>query len=106
MGVPVAFRRTLNPHSGCFFLNAAQMEHWARQPYFLNRDTSFIGPLESAATLGIMRTFRVYKPVPEHASFLEIQHWGDGWIRRLAQRGTNPPVAASDKPFGACGHPQ
>jgi hypothetical protein len=38
---------------------------------FFDRDTSFIGPLESAATLGIMRAFRIYKPAPEHAAFLE-----------------------------------
>ncbi len=29
------------------------MKEWASKPYFLDRDTSFIGPLESAATLGI-----------------------------------------------------
>lgn len=76
MGVPITFRRTLNPHSGCYFLNANQMAHWVSQPYFLDRDTSFVGPLESAATLGIMKTFRVYKPVPEQANFFEIQHFG------------------------------
>jgi hypothetical protein len=61
---PIRFLRVLNPHSGCFFLNPAQMEHWLEQPYFLDRDASFVGPLESAATLGIMRTFRVFKPAP------------------------------------------
>lgn len=76
MGVPMTFHRALNPHSGCYFLNANQMAHWANQPYFLDRDTSFVGPLESAATLGIMKTFRVYKPAPEQANFLEIQHFG------------------------------
>lgn len=81
--VPVRFRRTLNPHSGCFFLNARQMAHWARRPDFLDRDTSFVGPLESAATLGIMRAFRVYKPAPETASFLEIEHSGTQFIGQL-----------------------
>jgi hypothetical protein len=82
-GIPLAFRRTGNPHSGCFFLNSRQMEHWARRPDFLDRDTSFIGPLESAATLGIMRAFRVYKPAPEIASFLEIEHFGTAFIGQL-----------------------
>ena len=86
MGAMVAFQRTLNPHSGCFFLNSVQMDHWVRQPCFLDRDAGFIGPLQSAATLGVMRTFRIYKPAVEYASFLEIQRWGDGCIRRLAQR--------------------
>ncbi len=79
LGLPVTFRRTLNPHSGCYFLNANQMEYWAKQPYFLDRDTSFVSPLESAATLGIMKTFHVYKPADEQANFLEIQHFGEGF---------------------------
>ncbi|MBC1224570.1 calcium-binding protein [Nostoc sp. UCD121] len=85
MGMPITFRRTLNPHAGCYFLNANQMACWAKKPYFLDRDTNFISPLESAATLGIMRTFRVYKPAPEHASFLEIQHFGTGFVRLIGQ---------------------
>ncbi|BAY64017.1 hypothetical protein NIES22_41080 [Calothrix brevissima NIES-22] len=42
MGMPIKFRRVLNHHAGCYFLNADQMAHWANQPYFLDRDTSFI----------------------------------------------------------------
>ncbi|MBC6479490.1 MAG: calcium-binding protein [Hormoscilla sp. GM7CHS1pb] len=80
MGSPVIFRRALNPHSGCYFLNGAQMAHWAEQSYFLDRDTSFVGPLESAATLGIMKTFKIYKPAPHNAAFLEIQHYGNGFL--------------------------
>ncbi len=79
----IVFRRTLNPHSGCYFLNAVQMERWSKQPHFLDRDTSFIGPLESAATLGIMRTFRVYKPPPEDANFLEIEHYGTLFVGKI-----------------------
>ena len=70
----LVFERPTNPHSGCFFLNAAQMERWAAQPYFLDRDVSFAGPLESAATLGVMKTFRIYKPMPAVAGFFEILH--------------------------------
>jgi hypothetical protein len=68
------FQRVDNPHSGCFFLSAEQMAMWAKKPYFLDRATGFWGPLESAATLGIMRTFRIYKPSKENASFLEVRH--------------------------------
>src|SRR5262249_44375833 len=74
LGVQVVFERARNPHSGCFFLSARQMAQWTRQPYFLDRDTRFIGPLESAASLGVMRTFRIYKPAAEHAAFLELEH--------------------------------
>jgi len=83
MGNPVTFRRTGNPHAGCYFLNQPQMTHWIQQPYFGDRDPSFIGPLESAATLGIMRTFKIYKPAPENANFLEIQHFGNVWSEKI-----------------------
>lgn len=74
LGQDVGFERVDNPHSGCFFLNNEQMKAWMQQPYFLDRSSDFAGPLESAATLGLMRTFQVYKPVAENAGFLEIHH--------------------------------
>lgn len=85
MGVRVEFVRTLNPHSGCFFLSARQMEQWASQPHFFDRKSVFIGPLETSATLGILRTFRIYRPAPGNADFLEIQHFGDGYLKRLCR---------------------
>jgi hypothetical protein len=86
MGVPMVFRRALNPHSGCYFLNANQMKHWASQPDFLDRDPSFIGTLESAASLGIMKHFLVYKTIPQQASFLEIQHYGTKFLDTIGQQ--------------------
>jgi hypothetical protein len=83
MGIPLVFRRPLNPHSGCYFLTREQMAHWTRQTYFLDRSTAFIGPLESAATLGIMRAFKIYKPARENANFLEIEHHGDQFVGQL-----------------------
>lgn len=83
MGLPLVFRRPLNPHAGCFFLNHEQLKLWVQQPHFLDADSSFIGPLESAATLGIMRTFRIYKAAREQAGFLEIEHYGDQFLRQL-----------------------
>lgn len=77
----VVFQRPLNPHSGCYFLTQEQMELWASQEHFLDMDAGFISPLESSATLGIMKTFKIYKPVPQNASFLEIQHFGDMFLR-------------------------
>jgi hypothetical protein len=103
LDVPVAFRRALNPHSGCYFLAARQMEHWAKQPYFLDRDTSFIGPLESAATLGVMKTFAVYKPALECAAFLEIEHYGTAFLGLIQRSGgaiTAEPPAAVAPPGG------
>jgi glycosyltransferase involved in cell wall biosynthesis len=83
LGAGVAFERTTNPHSGGFFLTHGQMTAWAAKPYFLDRDTGFVGPLESAATLGVMRTFRVYKPAATNASFLELEHAGAGFLSQI-----------------------
>jgi hypothetical protein len=83
LGMPLVLRRTLNPHSGCYFLTAEQMARWMRQHHFLDRSAAFVGPLESAATLGIMQTFRIYKPVRENASFLEIEHFGTAFLGQL-----------------------
>ena len=93
-GAPVRFRPALNPHAGCYFLTAEQMAFWAGQSYFLDRDTGFIGPLESAATLGILKAFQVYKPAREQAGFLEIQHVGTQF---LSQVGTQLPLADDEK---------
>ena len=90
LGVRVVFRRTTNPHCGGFFLTARQMAAWAAAPHFLDRDVRFVGPLESAATLGVMRTFRVYKPADETAAFLEVEHAGSGFLTRI-----KPPPGGS-----------
>ena len=84
LGRPVVFRTTTNPHAGCFFLNADQMERWAGTPYFLDRSAAFVGALESAATLGIMRTFGVYKPAAENADFFEVRHHGTAYLGMIA----------------------
>lgn len=88
LGVRFLFRRVTNPHSGGFFLTAGQMAVWAAKPYFLDRDTSFIGPLESAATLGVARTFLVYKPAAENAAFLELEHAGSGFLSLITAPAT------------------
>ena len=63
------------------------MRIWAERRDFLDRSTRFIGPLESAATLGVMRAFRIYKPALDVASFLEIEHSGTAFIDNLRHRG-------------------
>ena len=76
-GQPIQFERAGNPHAGCFFLTQSQMTRWAQQPDFGCPKSQFIGLLESAASLHLMRYFRVYKPALTCANFLEIEHWGD-----------------------------
>lgn len=73
-GRVISFDRALNPHSGFFAVNRRQLELWRKNPSWKKLDTSFVGPLESAATLGILKQFAIYKAVRQDASFLEIEH--------------------------------
>ena len=75
-GGDVALETPQNPHAGCFFLTHEQLQHWVNQPHWMDQDTSFISPLESAATLGLAKTFRLWKSSFSHASWFELQHWG------------------------------
>lgn len=77
LGQSLQFQRAGNPHAGCFFLTRSQMEYWSAQPEFAVPESRFIGLLESAASLHLMKYFRVYKPALDCANFLEIEHWGD-----------------------------
>ena len=87
LGRELAFIRFENPHSGCFFLTSAQMQRWMDQPWFLDRSDAWVGPLESAATLGLMRTFRVYKPALGNANFLEVEHLDHRHLSRMQPPG-------------------
>lgn len=73
-GRPVAFRRQPNPHAGFFAVTQSQLLHWVRQPHWLDRDCGLISPLESSATLALVKTFAAYKPFGPSAQFLELQH--------------------------------
>ena len=70
----IHFTRWPNPHGPGFFLNRRQFERWVSQPYYLDYDQGFIGPLESAQTLGVIKTFPVYKSAAPNAAFLEFHH--------------------------------
>lgn len=74
MGMTLKFERWPNPNWGGFCLNAVQMEKWIEQPYFGDRDCSFAGSIESACNLGLIKTFRQYKPSPPCAGFFEVEH--------------------------------
>lgn len=82
-GAQVPFEPPLNPHAGCFFLTHGQLAHWVDQPFWQDGDTSFISPLESAATLGIAKTFALFKPCLSHAAWLEVQHFGTSFHRLI-----------------------
>ena len=90
----LTFESPLNPHAGCFALTRDQLEHWTKQSWWLDHDCSFITPLESAATLGLMKTFQIYKPCFSQAMWLEAQHWGTSFLGLMAQ-------ATSQRPMGS-----
>jgi hypothetical protein len=68
------FRRARNPHSGMHVVNSEQLSYWMDQPHWADQDASFVGPLESAATLGVLKTFALYKAVGRSASFMDVEH--------------------------------
>jgi hypothetical protein len=81
----IIFERTSYPSAGCFFLNPEQLEIWAESPASRDHDVSYLSPLDSAVTLSIMKTFRVYKPVLDQAWFLEVLHASPRWIHSVAE---------------------
>lgn len=90
LGREVTFVRAKNPHAGCFFLTPKQLRYWRTQPSFDDREPAFVGPLESAATLGIMRSFRIYKSAMDNAGFLEIEHQSTQFIDQLRRPAATP----------------
>lgn len=81
----IRFERPSYPSAGCFFLNAEQLDRWVKSRNFLDGDTSYFGsPLDSAATLSIMKTFRIYKAVLGNAWFLEVVHASTRWIPKVS----------------------
>ena len=82
-GFNTYFERALNPHSGCFFLNAEQMKAWMDSPIFGDESYPYYTPLESSATLGIMKMFKLYKPAGSCHHFLEIRHRDTRFIESL-----------------------
>jgi hypothetical protein len=83
LDIKIKFHASSNPHSGCFFLNKEQFDTWSSSPCFLDGDISLIGPLESAATLGILKCFKTYKAAPDYANFFEVLHGDNRYIDKL-----------------------
>ena len=76
----VRLEQPYNLHSGCFFLNRKQALSYAASGHAAVIDTSFHGPLESAATLGMLKTFQLMKPAPENGRFLTVEHDGRNFM--------------------------
>jgi hypothetical protein len=93
------FESPKNPHSGCFALTPEQMDRWCNHDCWQDGDCAFVSPLESAATLGLTKVFKLYKPALVCASWLELQHWGTAF-RSLVGGVIKPPV--SELPEASC----
>jgi hypothetical protein len=95
LGIDVVFRRPSNPHAGMYVLTRAQFSRWAAKPYFGVPSADFIDTMESGATLGLIRTFRVYKPAEPTADFLEVEHGTHHYLDRWAIPGPLYTVSAA-----------
>jgi hypothetical protein len=95
LGVDIVFRRPSNPNASTYFLSAAQLERWVAEPYFAVPTSDFVAPIESGANLGIMRTFRVYKPAEPTADFLEVEHGTHRYLDQWAIPGPLHTVSAA-----------
>lgn len=91
-GQKYVFKRINNPHSGTFFLDARQMALFVQKPDFQVEESGFAGPVESCATLGIMRHFRVYKPARVNAGFLEVRHLNNRYLGARMKLKPGEPV--------------
>ena len=67
----VSFDIAENPHSGLFIVNKEQRDFLAKQQLPID---GFISPLETAATLTVLKYFKVCKPSLHCHDFLTIEH--------------------------------
>ena len=74
LGRMISFERSRNPHAGFHALTQEQLRLWMSQPHWGDEDVSFISPLESAATLALLKTFAVYKSYGTGMDFCEVEH--------------------------------
>jgi hypothetical protein len=83
LGKNFQFERAQNPYSGCFFLTTSQMAYWAKQPWFADGDIAYRDAKISGASLGLMKTFALYRPGVSNASFLEVQRTSTPFIDQI-----------------------
>ncbi len=84
LGSAIKFCGAQNPLGGFFCLSRMQLEKWMEQEHFLDMDSRLIGPIESGCSLGLIKTFQVYKPSFENANFLEAWHYDNRYLGKIA----------------------
>jgi hypothetical protein len=71
---PWRFGEFENPHSGFYCLSQAQLTRWIESGRHWYARVSYVASRESAATGCLAEVFRLYKPLPENMTFLEVRH--------------------------------
>jgi len=85
LGELIRFEQPYNLHSGCFFLNRRQASTYFAAGHAQDLDVSFHSPLESAATLGMLKTFQLFKPALSCGRFLTVEHAGRNFMGLVPQ---------------------
>jgi hypothetical protein len=81
----IKFAEPINPHSGFYCLSREQLDLWiASNRHWFNK-TSFVGPLESAATGCLMECFDIYRPTADNIDFFEVRHWDTKYSKIFAK---------------------
>jgi hypothetical protein len=92
----INFDITENPHSGLFVITNKQRRFLSSQELPVD---GFISPLETAATLTVLKYFKIWKPSLNDHNFLTVEHghpsftsFMNKWEHRpiSASRGTSP----------------
>lgn len=73
-GRSIVFDEPYNRHSGCFFLTREQRDRYFEINHDLEQQPYYVGPLETAASVGIMRAFSILKPAGGNKDFLQVEH--------------------------------
>jgi hypothetical protein len=65
-------------------LTEEQLRLWIEHPSFYDRDASWVGSLESAATYAPGKVFGLYMPAEPNPWFLQIEHFGARYATTVA----------------------
>jgi hypothetical protein len=72
-----------HPHAGCFFLDKKRATLFVASKYCGEAVEVWVTPPDTAASLALMRTFRIYKPARDSLAFLEVRHLRPAMIGNL-----------------------
>lgn len=79
-GIPIEFSKPYNPYSASYFLSNKQMKKVVSEGKF-DQMISFSDILESGVMTNILDKFIIYKPSLANASFLEVEHYGNAYLK-------------------------